>query len=599
MHVGVTPTMNDMTTDSRLWDRRLREVGREFRRVLAALNIILDVDRRVFETSSELGNLLGEMMKGVCALTKAPFAQILSRQKNELTIVHSTEPNDVGISFPIDDCVSGKAVKDGVPVISGDVQREYPHLYKAVLGGGKTKMRTEVAIPIKSPPPHSVVVGVMNLEWPTKNAFHDDDKDIVMQFARQVGAAIHSARFREALQYTIDLSQLTRAGSPQNAIRQTLDKLAEFFHQEVVVQFLLYEPKTHSLVIEASNAVKTQGIRVLVERSFCGRVVQEKRPLLSNHVRHDYADFFQDTVGHRTGEETQSELAVPIFDREKNVVGILNVESASLDAFAEHDQYLLEVLAGAGLWHSLRGSRRARAIESMAAIGDVAANAVHVLNNAMPPIEKQCEKLAKLAPPGLASEAFLRELKTLQEVLAGVTDRMRMWDEKYKNALEGNVSMDINRVVEEKRSLVTRREVTFQSELDPEMPELKLPPAISDVLWNLLSNANSAVPKGKPGKIIVRTKLVRGDYTHKPEALELDVIDDGIGIPLEKQKTIFDLGEGDRHGYGLWWVKSFVDRCEGTIDVYSKPGDGARFHIWLPLTPDGAARALQDSGGEG
>jgi signal transduction histidine kinase len=597
MHPGITPWLNGMTIDSRFWDRRLKEVGREFRRVLAALNVILDVDRRVFEASSELGKLLEEMMRGVCSLTKAPFAQILTRRKNELAIVHSTEPKDIGLSFPIDDCVSGLAVKEGLPVISGDVRKDYPHLYKAVLGGGK-KMRTEVASPIKSPPPHSVVVGVMNLEWPAKNAFNADDTEIVMQFARQVGAAIHSARFREALQYTIDLAQLARAGSPQKTIRQTLEKLAEFFHQDVVVQFLLYEPKTHSLVIEASNAVLTQGIQVLVERSFCGRVVQEKRPLLSNRVRHDYADFFQDTVGHKTGEETQSELAVPIFDREKNVVGVLNVESASLDAFAEHDQYLLEVLAGAGLWHSLRGSRRARAIESMAAIGDVAANAVHVLNNAMPPIEQQCEKLAKLAPPGEASEAFMRELKTLQDVLADVTSRMRMWDEKYKNALQGNVTMNINRVVEEKRSLVTRREVTFQAELDPDMPELKLPPAISDVLWNLLSNANSAVPKGKPGKIIVRTKLVCGDYTHKPEALEIDVIDDGVGIPSEKQKTIFDLGEGDRHGYGLWWVKSFVDRCEGTIDVGSKPGEGTRFHIWLPLTPDGAARAFRDPGGE-
>jgi signal transduction histidine kinase len=572
------------------WTRHVKGVDREFRRLVAALNVILDVDRRIFETSSTLDDLLKEMLDGTCKLTKARFAQVLLRRGYELYIAHSTDPTHKGKAFSIDDCVCGIAVQTGELVISGDVQADFGERYKAMLGTRRTQMRSEVVIPIKSPPPHSVIVGVLNVEWPKPNAFDPDDTDIVVQFARQAGAAIHSARSRAALQLTLELSKFTRGKSPEDAVRSMLTKLAAFFNQQVEIQFLRHEQKTGTLVVECSTVPSTEGINVLVENSFSGLVVQSREARLSNDVRREYAAYFQDTLG-----GTRSEITVPIFDANEEVIGALNVESTAPDAFTEHDLYLLSVVAGAGVWHRHREMRRSRAVASMAAIGDVAANAIHVLNNIQMPIEEQRRRLLSLASECDASEAFKRELDALGDMLRDVTNRMQNLDEKYQNALSGNVPLDVNRLVAEKRAMITRPDVTFDTHLDPDMAPLQFPPAISDVLWNLVSNAYLAIPKHRPGTITVRTTLTNGAYTHKPEALTIDVIDDGVGMAPAKLETLFRLGNGDRHGYGLWWVKTFVDRCEGTVSVQSEPGRGAHFRLWFPLTADGAARAIHEA----
>lgn len=578
-----------MTLEARMWAGTLKEVDREFRRLVAALNIIVEVDRRIFETSSALDDLLEEMLKGTCKLTKARFAQILLRHGHELVVAHSTDPSHRGTTFAIDDCVCGIAVEQGKSVISGDVQKDFGERYKALLGHGRTKMRSEVVVPIKSPPPHSVIVGVLNVEWPQVDAFDPRDTEIVEQFARQAGAAIHSARFREALQLTLDLAKHVRAVSPHDAVRSTLSKLARFFPHKVEVQFLVHERQAGTLAIECSTIRDTERVRVLVDNSFCGHVVRERRPLLSNDVQVEYASYFQDTVG-----GTRSELAVPIFDSDENVVGVLNVESAVRHAFTEHDLYLLSVLAESGVWQRLREMRRTRAIASMAAVGDVAANAVHFFGNLVAPIEFRCSKLISLAPPGEASADFNRELHTLRVLLLDVTNSMRMLDEKYKNALRGNVETDLLQMVATTRSMITRPDVSFVADVDPAITLLQLPATMPDVLWNLVSNANLAIPEDRPGEIVVRTRIVKGTYTHKPEVLTIEVIDNGKGLKSEEVDDIFELGNGDRHGFGLWWLRTFVERCDGTVTVQSEPDKGARFRLSFPLTADGSARVAHD-----
>jgi signal transduction histidine kinase len=69
------------------------------------------------------------------------------------------------------------------------------------------------------------------------------------------------------------------------------------------------------------------------------------------------------------------------------------------------------------------------------------------------------------------------------------------------------------------------------------------------------------------------------------------VADTGPGILPEIQPHIFEFSSTElasteeqtrRLGFGLWWVKTFVDRFGGRLLVESEPGQGSAFTVWLP-----------------
>lgn len=107
---------------------------------------------------------------------------------------------------------------------------------------------------------------------------------------------------------------------------------------------------------------------------------------------------------------------------------------------------------------------------------------------------------------------------------------------------------------------------------------------IERIMLNLLSNAikNTA----KEGKIMVCVKQ------RKAGGVMICVEDNGVGIPKEKQKTIFDRfaqvdtslnRENDGCGIGLALVKSLVELLKGKISVKSELGKGSKFKVELPL----------------
>lgn len=108
---------------------------------------------------------------------------------------------------------------------------------------------------------------------------------------------------------------------------------------------------------------------------------------------------------------------------------------------------------------------------------------------------------------------------------------------------------------------------------------------LASIVSNLLSNAIKFTPDG--GQI--NMKVYRND-----ENICMEVMDNGIGIPPEKQETIFDRfyqvdDESTRKeggaGIGLAITRELVHLLNGTIDVKSSPGVGTIFTVSLPYIP--------------
>ena len=104
---------------------------------------------------------------------------------------------------------------------------------------------------------------------------------------------------------------------------------------------------------------------------------------------------------------------------------------------------------------------------------------------------------------------------------------------------------------------------------------------LQQVLLNLFINARDAMPKG--GWLSVTTRAA-GD------SAIVEIGDTGAGIPAEHLSRIYDpffttkaLGQGT--GLGLSITYGIVHEHDGTITCDSRPGEGTRFVLRLPLVP--------------
>lgn len=123
------------------------------------------------------------------------------------------------------------------------------------------------------------------------------------------------------------------------------------------------------------------------------------------------------------------------------------------------------------------------------------------------------------------------------------------------------------------------------------------------ILLNLLTNALKFTPSGKKIFVAVNTKQRKGT-----SMISISVTDEGIGIPKDRQKVIFDkFGQAETSlskqaegtGLGLHLVKLLVNALDGEIFVESSVGKGSKFTVLLPIieapTIDEVAVAETDS----
>jgi len=129
------------------------------------------------------------------------------------------------------------------------------------------------------------------------------------------------------------------------------------------------------------------------------------------------------------------------------------------------------------------------------------------------------------------------------------------------------------------------------------------------IVYNLLSNAVKFTPDGGKVSLIARRVSARKMFERNPDVaprwqgeyfLEVEVGDTGIGISLEDQKRLFEPFEQidgslsrkyEGTGLGLTMVKRLAELHGGWVTVFSRPGEGSRFTVYLPWRRDDGAES--------
>ncbi len=215
----------------------------------------------------------------------------------------------------------------------------------------------------------------------------------------------------------------------------------------------------------------------------------------------------------------------------------------------------------------------------------------HELRSPLGAIDTQLKVLLR----GLAGELnqkqqhlFGRMQKRLGGVVDLITDLLDLSKIEAQSFVQQKKTVDLGPLVEEACGLLRpnaqEKELVLELSLAPELPQILADPdSLKEVATNLISNAIRYTPQG--GRVKVATEF-DGSYVH------LVVSDTGIGIDPADQERIFDKfyrvkSEQTRYivgtGLGLPIVKAIVDDHLGSVEVESKPGQGATFRVKLPM----------------
>ena len=235
-----------------------------------------------------------------------------------------------------------------------------------------------------------------------------------------------------------------------------------------------------------------------------------------------------------------------------------------------------------------------RQAQKMEAVGRLAGGVAHDFNNMLSVIIGYSELLLERADTDGQVRKQCEEIKRAGDRAASLTRQLLAFSRQQ--VLEPRV-LNLNTSVAEIEKMLRRligEDIDLRTSLDPTLGLVKADPGqIEQVIMNLAVNARDAMPKG--GKLIIETSNTELDdeyALHHPPCIVgryviLAVTDSGVGMSQETKARIFEpffttkeLGKGT--GLGLSTVYGVAKQSGGYIWVYSEPGQGSVFKLYLP-----------------
>jgi PAS domain S-box-containing protein len=285
-----------------------------------------------------------------------------------------------------------------------------------------------------------------------------------------------------------------------------------------------------------------------------------------------------------TGGIVRDIRAVPIKDAEGKVVSVIDLSRDITDHRKLEEQF--------------------RQSQKMEAIGQLAGGVAHDFNNILSAIIGYGNLAEMKLPDDHAVRHDLEQILRSADRAAALTQSLLAFSRKQPIRME---LIGLNEVISKFEKFLLRLlrediELTIQR-ADEELIVMADRGQIEQVIMNLVTNARDAMP-GK-GRLLIETALIflnedfskSHGYGRPGEFAMISVSDTGMGMDEKTKQKIFEpffttkeIGKGT--GLGLATVYGIVKSHGGFINVYSEPGRGTAFKIYLPVTREAAEQKI-------
>jgi len=486
-------------------------------------------------------------------------------------------------------------------------------LYNGAISGMYTPLRFQ-----------GQTIGMLSIETTRDEAFSPYEESLVMLIANHLASLADYTRLREEAEGRARnlgvihevVQQIVGLTNPIEMADRTASLLARYFSYELTAVFIAddsgnltiggFGGSTQNVVKRALNSVEYPLIGGIT-----GQVFATGEGILLNDVLKD--DRYTPIKGWQAG----SEMCVSIRDGSK-ILGIIDVESSTRNAFTQNDFIALESLAGilatvitsADQYRVLQNTitqlrdtemelnarikaqqlaeNRLVQAAKLAAVGEMAAGIAHELNNPLTSVTGFAELvMEELEGSSLKNDMslVLKEARRARDVVRRLLDFARQSETTRANS---SLNQVVNDVIALTGHLIHTNDVELFLNLQEDLPWTNMDEnQMKQVLLNLVHNALQAMPDG--GRMDVSTRVLQKAGR---KGVEVSVHDNGIGIDPDDQARIFEpfyttRANSGGTGLGLSVTYGIVSDHQGEIELVSNPDIGTTFSVWLPINQGG------------
>jgi CheY-like chemotaxis protein len=242
----------------------------------------------------------------------------------------------------------------------------------------------------------------------------------------------------------------------------------------------------------------------------------------------------------------------------------------------------------------------------MEAIGTLAGGVAHDFNNLLAVIKASVDlALMDLAPDAPVREELAQTMQAIDRATA-LTRQLLAFGRRQVLEAQSVEMRDLLSGITKLLDRILGADVTLTLHQTPDVTTVLADPGqLEQVVMNLCVNARDAMPEGGELRLSNERVAIDAEFcaTHpwaKPgDYVRLTISDTGVGMDAQTQARIFEpffttkaMGRGT--GLGLSVVYGIVRQHDGLIHVYSEPGHGTSFKIYLPF--HGAPVAAPETG---
>lgn len=481
---------------------------------------------------------------------------------------------------------SGTAIRTGLPCLMKDLLND-PRFAPWREEAEKRGCRSLLAIPLVST---EGTFGSLSIYAPDQDAFDAEEQELMVRLANDLVYGITALRTREAqkrtsqaLRESLEQYQKLAAdrGREHSLLRALLDSIPD----------LIFFKDSESVYLGCNKAFEV----------FCGRT--EKDLIGCSDIDlfpRDVAEFFR--------EMDRKMMAQNMPRRNEEWIDYPDGRRALLDTlktpFYDQDGKLLGMI---GISREITEKRQAederKSLESqlqqaqkMEAIGQLAGGIAHDFNNILTAIIGYSEvillRMGGDSPFRHHMEQVLQSAERAAELTKGLLafSRKQVLDTHLIDLCEvfRGMKLMLSRIIPEDidfRTTVSHEKLTVTADKSQ----------IEQVLMNLVTNSKDSMPEGGTLSVDVFPVSMDTRFAHAHGFADagkyacISVSDTGHGMDSETQRKIFEpffttkeVGKGT--GLGMAIIYGIIKQHNGVINVYSEPGSGTTFRIYLPLS---------------